>query len=403
MKKALQLFSIFSICANLCYAQNNSAHKITVLTADSLASGNYKDVLTSFFQLAFNDLSGPQKALSVATNPYAIMVRANPNLAVDTEYVKYKHLRNLNFNVSVLIDSAYHLNGFSFGAKYALINARDNTVSHDFLVRASKENDFSRLTEIVGQLLSNTAYERAFREKLAPALTSLQEDSTVTFNTLDKRIQEVLDSIITVNHLTNLKTLLDKNPNLNFRTENMKSYEALVDEWQNKPLWTVAANSTFAREPSAAGGSNGLVANNVLLSSEFLLGLNSPESKIKLEMDLLAIDSLTNDTLHTQPNIKRNVFSFEPGLNFVFKPKSNGKPFIELKLSGTYYHTFSTLYPKQSADNSTINAVVRFRIIDDLWVPITFKMDENGHIYGTLDVKFNFTTLANVLHNPGGK
>src|ERR1700758_3976836 len=63
-----------------------------VLTADSLASGNTKDVLTSFFQLAFNKLTGPNKELDFTSNPFALMLKSDTTLAVDTNYVKYRAL-----------------------------------------------------------------------------------------------------------------------------------------------------------------------------------------------------------------------------------------------------------------------------------------------------------------------
>lgn len=41
------------------FAQKKVANP--VLTADSLATGNYKDVLNSFFQLAFERMTSPNK------------------------------------------------------------------------------------------------------------------------------------------------------------------------------------------------------------------------------------------------------------------------------------------------------------------------------------------------------
>ena len=59
------------------------------LSADSLATGNYKDLLTSFFQLSFNHLIGPKKELNFASNPFGVMARRNPDLLVDTNYYRY--------------------------------------------------------------------------------------------------------------------------------------------------------------------------------------------------------------------------------------------------------------------------------------------------------------------------
>lgn len=113
-----------------------------VLTADSLASGNRKDVFNSFFQLAITNLTGPNKFLGFTSNPYAIMLRADPTLAVDTNYSRLRPWRKLNFNFSLSLDSAYHFHGFSSGVKYALIDNRDTTTSK-WLLRATMIADSS--------------------------------------------------------------------------------------------------------------------------------------------------------------------------------------------------------------------------------------------------------------------
>jgi hypothetical protein len=61
-----------------CTTMTSTAQKskvAAVLTADSLASGNYKDVLTSFFQLSFDKLTGKDKELKFSSNPYAVMMK----------------------------------------------------------------------------------------------------------------------------------------------------------------------------------------------------------------------------------------------------------------------------------------------------------------------------------------
>ena len=46
-----------------------------ILTADSLATGNYKDVLNSFFQFAFDRLTSPDKTLKFTGTPFAVMAK----------------------------------------------------------------------------------------------------------------------------------------------------------------------------------------------------------------------------------------------------------------------------------------------------------------------------------------
>jgi hypothetical protein len=125
------------------------------LTADSLATGNYKDVFKSFFQLAVDRFTSKNKDLSFTSNPFAVMAKMDTTLLVDTNYIKYTHLRNFNFSFSGKLDSAYRFNGFSSGITYALINQRDETVSRAFLAQASKADDeFNRLSLALDQFVT---------------------------------------------------------------------------------------------------------------------------------------------------------------------------------------------------------------------------------------------------------
>ena len=368
--------------------------KVNALTADSLASGNYKDVFTSFFQLAVNDLTGPQKELSFTSNPFAIMARGNPSLVVDTSYVKYRHLRDLNFNTDLLIDSAYHIKGFSFGMKYALVNKRDETVSKGFIDQASQKDEFDTLAYYIGRIVKDKKVDPDLKKRFEATVPSWLHDPTVTFGSLDKDVQQYLDTIISQHHITDIQDSIKKNPNYNFYSSSQIRFQALKEAWQQKPLWTVGVTGTF--KPDSSLG-NSLTASNAILSTEFLVGLNSPKNKIKLELDLKATDSCNNDSTIYHQNIIRNVFSFEPGINFVFKSKKLDKPFFEFKFSGGFTHVFSKLYPSEQANISTLNGVIRIRLINDLWVPIAIKIDQNGHVYGSINLKMNFTTFANLL------
>src|SRR6202008_343289 len=102
------------------------------LTADSLASGNYKDVLKSFFQLSFEKFTGPDKELKFTSTPFAVMAKLDSTLLVDEKYLKYRTLRNINFSFAAKIDSVFKFNGYSSEIKYAIINKRDETVSKAF-------------------------------------------------------------------------------------------------------------------------------------------------------------------------------------------------------------------------------------------------------------------------------
>lgn len=131
-----------------------------LLTADSLASGNYKDILTSFYQLAANNLTGPHKEFRFSTNPYAILLKNNPNLAADPTYQQYRAWRKLNINLDARMDSAYHFDGFMFGLTYAVVDKRDITInqlfSSTYLADRSRDYAYMRLHQLadsaIGQM-----------------------------------------------------------------------------------------------------------------------------------------------------------------------------------------------------------------------------------------------------------
>src|ERR1700744_4680241 len=108
-----------------CAAQGDTTAKTpaktsapTIFTADSLASGKAKDVLASFFQLAFDQLTGPNKQLNFVSNPFAVMLKSDSGLNLDANYYKYRRLRKTNIGFGLRLDSNFHFNGFSSGVTY---------------------------------------------------------------------------------------------------------------------------------------------------------------------------------------------------------------------------------------------------------------------------------------------
>ena len=102
-----------------------------------------------------------------------------------------------------------------------------------------------------------------------------------------------------------------------------------------------------------------------------------------------------DDSLKSGRDLKRSVFSFEPVVNFVLKTKNTRKSFFEFKLSGGYYHTFSSLYEGEKKDLVTLNGTIRIRILNDIWIPLEIKYDPDaGKVFGFLNVRANFTALG---------
>lgn len=379
------------ICFNLLYqfsfAQNSSLAPL--LTADSVASGSSKDVFSSFLQLAANNITGSNKEFHFKSNPFSLMLKANPDLAMDKNYLKYKTLRNLNFDFDIKLDSNFHFNGFGAGITYALINRRDYTVYDKFIdLVYLKNGDYHRLHEGIIQQSSAKSIDPAFRVRLIKEQHDLFNDADTTFDMLDK---DVRDFILKVAKDSSFNTLVDSissNSKMSFRNAIDKAYNGVKASFQNKHLLTVGiADTTY---------SNAFFFKNLVFNAESIKGILNPNNTTaNVQWDWKISDMLYTDSTKSDRNLKRHVLSFEPGFNLVIKNKSTQQSLLEFKLSGEYNHIFNGVYTGEKRDSSTINGTLRIRILDDLWVPLEIKYDpRHGNVFGFLNIRYNFTGLS---------
>ncbi len=363
---------------------------LPLITADSLASGNYKDVLTSFFQIAVENLTGLKKDFRLSTNPFAIMLKADPSLALDTKYKKYTYLRNLNFSVDARLDDNYHFNGFASGIKYAIINERDVTISDEFIdLVLIKNNEYHVLNDGIVQQ-SQGVKDASLKSRLRLQGHKLFTDSNFTFNQLDTDVKNLVMKIIADSNLTSFNNQVKLNPKINFYRSIHQGYNDIKNSFQNKLLWTAGISDTSY--------SNKFSFSNVVLSTELLKGILNPKALTNIELDLKASLNFIDDSVKTGNDLKRHVFSFEPGLNWVLKSgnKNNPQSIAEFKLSGGCDFIVSHLYKNEKRSNITLNGTLRLRILNDIWVPLQFKYDPStGNVFGVLNVRFNFTGMNN--------
>lgn len=376
---------------NTVSAQQKTA--IPVLTADSLATGNSKDVLSSFFQLAFNNLTGPNKGIRFASNPYAIMLRANPDLAIDTSYVKYRALRNLNFNFDLKMDTNYKFNGFSSGITFAVINKRDETVYDEFntLVRL-RTKDYDTLTDRIAEAVSALILtDPAFANQLMSQGNSLLNDPTFTSSQLAPRVKDTLLTISKANDLQGIYKLLNSAKPVNIYNSMRSEYEAVKNSFHKRPLWIVGVTDTTY--------SDQLLFSNITFRTQYLQGVWDVTKASHLEMDVKGELNLVKDTLKAGRNLKRSLLNAEAGVNWVYKERESMKPLFELKFSAAYSRIFSGIYSDEIKERFTLNGTFRVRIINDLWIPLQFKYDpKTGNVFGFLSVKFNFSGLSNLVN-----
>jgi len=360
------------------------------LTADSLATGNYKDVLTSFFQLAFDNLVGKNKEMRFTTNPYAVMARLDTALLKDRYYYQYRHLRDLNFAFAVKLDTSYRFNGFSSAVKYALVNKRDETVSRVFLDMVSTDKRTQELFAINLDLEAfisglNPEDQNRIREQKTKFFTG-----QINFDQLDPAFRKKIEELAKIKNAEYLLNTIQNDPKFNMKKTSDDIYEAYKEYFNNRLLWTIGVSDTTYNDQ--------FMFSNIAITSELVKGIDSLRTA-DLELNLKTALQYVDDTVKSGRDLQRNIFSFEPGINFVLKTKNTLKSYFEFKLSGSYYHTFSTLYENEKRDRLTINGTLRVRILNDIWVPLEIKYDpDTGNVFGLLNVRVNFSALNKFLN-----
>jgi len=388
------IIAFLLVLAQPVQSQTTKSSVKTILTADSLASGNLKDILTSFFQLSYDKLTGPNKELNFSSNPYALLLKANPSAALDINYPKYRHLRKLNFGFGLKLDTSYKFNGFSSGIKYALIDQRDATTSK-MLFRELGSDTLSQeinslqlsLTNFIITTFPNTSPDRL---KYIDLVTKMFTDTLTAFNQLDTVFQRMVKTVAAQNGLNRFSRLIQSNPKVNVRKESQLHFADLKQELKKKLLWTISLSDTTYKDE--------FFFSNIVIRTELLKGL---AKKLKpgsnWEFNTQASLNFTDDTASKGRDLKRSIFRFEPGLNWVIRASDTETPFMELKFSGEYRHIFHRLYTNEERDFFSFNGTIRLRILNEIWIPIEFKYDvKNSNLFGFISAKFNFSSLNKV-------
>jgi len=385
-------FLPFLLWMQCCFAQLKPATAI-IFTADSIQSGNTKDILTNFFQLAFNNLSGPKKELNFSSNPFAIMLKRNPALSIDKSYSRYKPLRKLNFNLGIRLDSAFNFNGFSSGIKYSLIDETDATTSKFISLKLHNdplglERDI--LTDALNEYQANHIPVQADKIIFLTMVNKLLQEN-VAFNKFDTGFQHIVKEIIKEKKLNKIIDVFDHKPGQSFSVIDSLNFVALKNAIKKNLLWTIGISDSTYKDK--------FQLSNVAIVSELSKGIFDPEpGDNNLEINVKAAYNFLKDTMQQGRNLKREIFSIEPGINWVIREKTTDRPIFELKFSGSYYHNFASLYRKEKRDSLTINGTLRIRVVDDVWIPLEVKYDpKTGNVFGFLNIKANFTGLGRLL------
>ncbi|HTO14894.1 MAG TPA: hypothetical protein VLZ83_03950 [Edaphocola sp.] len=390
MKKSLFAFCLF-IFSYSAFSQNAIQNMIT---ADSLKSGNYKDVFTSFFQLAFQNLSGDEKSFNFQSNPFAVMLKGNENLEVDTNWYKYRHLRNLNFIVGLNADSNFKIQGFNFGVNYALVNKRDLTVSKLF---------FQQANQLKGQQLANKfaesfakirrtipiSQESDFRNRFKNESEAfLNADDNNTFNSFSDDVRAYILSHISALEMPELFTLINQYGDVSLNDLCYQDIELLKQEFLMKPLWVIGVQG-------ASRGSDFSIQ-SLEFNTNFLTGIGnlSQPRFLTYELEANAHLSIKRDSLNiNSTHLDRSVFDLSALVNASFRPDRK-QSIAELKLGLSYKNVFSGLYVWEQKQEFNIDSELRFRVFNDIWVPLllSYNLEQNRFFVG-MNLSYNFISL----------
>jgi len=375
IKKVIIIFT-FCFAALSAESQDTVSAKSVEKGAIDLKSGNYKDVLTSFFQLAATDLTGKNKSFEFKSTLFGIKLRADSTLIVDTNFIKQTFYRNLQFEMKLNVDNNIKPQTFTAGIKYALLNRRDKALA-DFRGKEIGDrigNYMKNIEQIQVEYLQSESFQNKSPEDKAQAIKEL--DAAINkfhqdqdLESLPKDFEDFFRNFLKANSYTVLQ----------------KGIDSAYKEIETKPLWTVALNSTTNNFNHAI--------DSVSFETVFLQGGVSDvfEGDVRANLTYKDTDSANDDY--------RMVFNGKAGLNFnLFKDVKTKKSLLEIKPQFEYNRILKGLVPNEEEERFSANAEVRIRITDKLWIPLTVKYDiKNKNLFGFLNVAWNMDVFKDFL------
>ncbi|RYG20993.1 MAG: hypothetical protein EOO07_03770 [Chitinophagaceae bacterium] len=332
-------------------------------TAEDLKSGNYKDVLYSFFQLAAKDLTGQNKSFGFNSTLFAIKLKLDSTLNRDYNLRKQNFARNFQFNVKLNLDTALKFKGFTGGFTYAIVNQRDHQLA-DFSESYLGKVLYPLLDTIQKQSSAYTnmiVSQNLPREKRSALLAEMQTG-------IDSLLSNYTLSYLPEGFFTGMKYPSSLISSLR-RVDQIS--DSLYKELDKKWLWTISGNASANK----TGSFNRANIETIVLKGK------------KPELDIRA-GVYYADTL-IQKRISRFVAHFSAGFNLpllIIKKAS----IIEFKPYLAYTRILKNALPGKDNYRFLANADLRFRITEGLWLPLTLKYDLLNHnLLGFLNVSIN--------------
>jgi hypothetical protein len=388
MRKVSLLF-IFIMISVYSWAQLSPSKKDTlntIRTAENLVSGNTKDVLSSFFQLAIDDLTGNDKSFTFSSSIFALQLKSNPSLNLNQRYFnKWSFARNTDVNVALKLDNNYHFNGTSLGMKVAIINKRDIAASRSFVNEVSQAiapetNTFNTIV----QLISGSNYDDATKVKLTTQLNAIVADKK---GDLYKNMSDTMKYFFAQAYG---EKGMNGIPSESLYTAAKEKFDAIKKTYADKPIVVLGFDGrTFSDQA---------LFSNIDLYLDGTGGIYRSNGK-KFDIDIVGklTFSVQNDSTKPARNLMRSVGQGDAGLNLVFRNKISA-PVFELKLAAGYNGVYSDKYASEDASVFTLNGTGRIHVTKDIIIPLTIKYDPaHSNLLGFLSVTSNFDGLSKLL------
>lgn len=377
---------IFTSIATFVSAQPKRDTANVIRTATQLASGNYKDVLTSFFQLAYQDLTD-HKEFNFSSNIFAIKLKTDPTLNISKNFLKQTFARNSNIKFSLQLDSNFHFGGVKGGYKYALVNRRDYAISRAFnyMVLQATHNYAAAFNAAVAEISRRYPEDEGGRATaLVNEMNHFFNDTTnrIQFSQLSKEAKELIETFFIGNEF-HISDSWDPRRDLN------SIYQNLISDFQKKLLWTVESN--FATYP------DGKLFSNIELISEAAAGVIPINHRNNIEFSAKVNYSFRDDSLSFGRDLNRQLLLCDFGFNWVCR-NARSKPALELKAAGSLQQIPMGIYKDERRSEFLFAGTLRIHITDNISVPIEIHYDpKSGNVFGFLNVRSNFDWLNGVF------
>jgi hypothetical protein len=386
MKKII--FLIIAFLSVTCVAQETIKQQTVKQLGKEIEnskSGNYKDVLAGFLQLAATNFTGADKSIEMNTTLFAIKVKANPKLETGN-FQPERFSRNFQFNFKLNLDDKYKYTGFTGGFTYALINDRDRRLA--VLTNTIYGQEFQKYREIVLEIQSEIN-ENIKAEISDDALSNIE------LNKLEKVIIDISNSV--PNDKTKpqnkyydivIAKFKEKAEKIKyFNNQDIATYADYLNGLEENEFEKIDAKSLWTFSADGTSGETGKF-NKASVSSVFLKGIPG-----KNEIDIRA-KFIYSDTL-VIGSFPRTEFKSTAGVNFKWYTKDvnveNQKSYFEIKCALEYNSILKNILATEKKDNFLANAEIRIRVTNDLWFPLIVKYDiEKANFLGFLNVTYNF-------------